>query len=346
MTFKSKGIKLHPTVEIYHDVVPYLAGISSYDFFMSPVKCAQAWRDATSRLKSDFGDLFPMRKPSPAPLSYGHLVCLGAPVSLPKDGEPNIKPFASSLDEGIEILHEKKGSDFTKNEWFSHYLATWCYLKEQFPADNLSFSGFGVEGPLTSAVLMRGQDFLMDLYDEPEKSKLFLELLADSVIDFVKLTRRINKTAEIQDSAGIADDFSSLVPPAMWPDFVLPFLDQQYAGLTKGKNIKRYLHMENLSPGHLPLLKELKLNHFQPSVSNMLTLADMKDLLDPSISFDWLLYSFHITAMTDEQIQEWVDETVAAGVSIIRTQFGAYAYQINQTDRIKAFFRAFEKYRV
>ncbi len=344
MSYKCNGIELQPIVEIYHDVIPYLAGISSYDFFMSPEKCAQAWRTATRRLQNDFADLFPLRKPAPAPLSYGHLVCLGAPVLVPKDGEPNIKPFASSLDAGLEILSEKKSSDFTKNEWFSHYLSTWHYLKEQFPAENIPFSGFGVEGPLTSAVLMRGQDFLLDLYDEPEKSKHFLVLLTDSIIDFVKLTRRINNAAEIQDSAGIADDFASLVPPAMWPKFVLPFLEQQYAGLTNGKN--RFLHLENLSARHLPLLKELKLNHFQPSVANMLTLTDMKNLLDPAISFDWLLYSYHITDMTDEQIQAWVDGAVAAGVSLIRTQFGAYAYQVNQIDRIKAFFRAFEKYRV
>ena len=49
--------------------------------------------------------------------------------------------------------------------------------------------------------------------------------------------------------------------------------------------------------------------------------------------------------MSDVQIQKWVDKTVEAGVSIIRTQFGRYTCQSGKLDRIKAFYKAFEKYK-
>jgi len=344
MKYSYNQKELFPTVEVYHDVIPAIAKVSMNDFYMDKKKCAYAWKKGTEVLKDYYGDLFPMRKPSPPPISYGHLISIGAPVTIPEDGEPNITAFAGSIDEAIDILKEKKGMDFSANQWFQHYLELWDYLKTEFPEENIPFSGFGDQGPLTSAVLMRGQDFLLDLYDEPEKCKVFLELLTDSTIDFTKLIRRINNQPEIQPNGGIVDDHASLIPPAMWDEFVIPYWDQRFNGIYSGPS--RFVHVENLFPAHLKYLKHAKITHYQPSVSDMITLEAVRDNLDPDITVDWLLYSYYITGMTDEQIQAWVDEVVQAGIAIIRTQFGAYAYQENKFDRIKAFFAAFDKYKV
>ncbi|MBQ3141665.1 MAG: hypothetical protein IJC25_06860, partial [Clostridia bacterium] len=177
MKYAYQGREILPVVEIYHDVLPYLAGVSMRDFFLDAEQCAKAWEIGNQKLYETFGDELPLRKPTPAPLSYGHLICLGAPVTLPEDGEPNVRPFASSLDEGIEILKAKKGMDFTKNEMFQQYLHIWEYLKQRFPDASPDFSGFSFQGPLTTAVLMRGQDLLCDLYDEPEKAAEFIMLV-------------------------------------------------------------------------------------------------------------------------------------------------------------------------
>ena len=334
--------EIFPIAEIYHDIIPYLSKIGMKDFYMDKEKCVYAWKTATKILKEYFGDLFPMRKPAPAPISYGHLISIGAPVTIPDDGEPNISPFAGSIEEAIEFLKEKKGKDFSKNEMFQHYLDVWNHLKEVFPEDSIPFTGFGDEGPVTSAVLMRGQDFFSDLYDEPEKCGEFLKLLTESIVDFVKTYRKINKQPEIQESGYIADDFASLISPGMWDEFVVPYWNQQYESLCDGKT--RFVHVENLYPDHLKYLKKAGITHYQPSVSEKITLENVKENLDPDITFDWLLYSFRITEMTDRQIEDWVDKAVNAGVSIIRTQLGAYTCQKNKLDRIIKFIEVFEKY--
>ena len=335
--------ELFPVVEVYHDIIPHLSGIGMKTFYTDKEKCAFAWKTATDILKEYFGDLFPMRKPAPPPISYGHLISIGAPVTIPDDGEPNVTPFAHSVDEAIEILKEKKGIDFSKNEMFQHYLDLWSCLKERFPEEKIPFTGFNHQGPVTSAVLMRGQDFFYDIYDEPEKSREFLKLLTASTIDFIKQNRRINGQPEILESGNIADDFASLIPPDMWDEFVIAHWNQVYEGLCSGK--ERFVHVENLCPDHLKYLINAKITHYQPSVSEKITLKDVKENLDPGITFDWLLYSFHITGMTDKQIEDWVDKTVHAGVSTIRTQLGAYTHQIDKLDRIKVFFKTFDKYR-
>ena len=89
---------------------------------------------------------------------------------------------------------------------------------------------------------------------------------------------------------------------------------------------------------------DAKLTHYQPSVADRLTIENIRANTD--VPFDWLLYTYHIVDMSDAQIEAWVDNTVKAGITTIRTQFGKYAWSTGKMDRILAFYKAFEKYRV
>jgi len=342
--YRHHGREIVPTIEVYHDLIPHMAGVSMRAFFLDSAACVRAWRDGSARFNERLGDVCAPRTPSPPPLSYGHLVCLGAPLNVPEDGEPNVAPFAGSIDEAIAQLRDKRDMDFTEHTWFRHYLDLWRVLRERFPDVNMPFSGFGVQGPITSAVLMRGQDFLLDLLDEPGKCQTFLQLMADSIVAFVKVTRRINREPDVHSGGYVADDFASLISPDHWPEFVIPAINRNYEGLIPPGGF-RFLHLENLTPRHLPLLKSLGLSAFQPSVSPALTLENVKANLDRSIDFDWLLYSYDVTAMSDTAIQRWVNQAADAGVSRIRTQVGAYAFQTNKLDRIRAFHEAFKTYK-
>jgi hypothetical protein len=313
------------------------------DFFLDGKKCAHAWKLAAAELFDCFGDLFPMRRPSCAPISYGHLICLGAEAVFPENGEPNIKPFTGSIDEAIRILNRCRGMDFSQNEMYRHYLGVWEQLKDSFPDQDIPFEGFNHQGPVTSAVLMRGQDFLCDLYDEPDKCAEYMRIMTDSIIEFIKQNRNLNGRPEISNGSFVCDDFASLIAPDMWGEFVIPFWNRLYSGISNGGG--RAMHVEDCAPGHLKYFKDAGITHFQPSVSDKITLRDIKDNLDPDITYDWLLYSYYITDMTDIQVQKWVDDTVSTGVSVVRTQFGAYTHQRGKLDRIKAFYKAFEKYK-
>ncbi|OGV81790.1 MAG: hypothetical protein A3K19_26355 [Lentisphaerae bacterium RIFOXYB12_FULL_65_16] len=224
-----------------------------------------------------------------------------------------------------------------------HYDDLCAYLRVQFPEQKVPFSGLGSQGPITSAVLLRGQDFIYDVIDYPEQVREFLTLLTDSIIRYRHFQNEMNGLPAVNSQAGgLADDFASLLSPDMWPDFVVPFWNRLLDGVTSGS--QRSVHCENLSPAHLKYLKDIRLTHFQPSVSDMLTIENVK--ANTAIPFDWLLYSYHITEMSDAQIQAWVDKTVSAGITSIRTQFGEFACKRGKLDRIKSFYRAFEKYRV
>jgi len=344
MKYAYKGREIRPMVEIYHDVVPYLGGITEGEFYRDAEKCAAAWKKANAAISDCFGELLPPRAPSAAPLSYGHLVSIGAQVNLPEDSEPNIRPFVNSLEEGIALLKDCRGIDFFDNPTAKHYIEVNEYLQSQFPEYQIApLAGYGVEGIITTAELMRGQDFFMDLYDDPELTHEFLTLLNENLIAFNRAQRVRNGLSEMNPAGGaIADDFASLIPPDLWPEFVIPYWNQFYAGV--GEGTYHWLHCENTHPSQLRYLKDAGITHYQPSVADQLTLENVRANTD--VSFDWLLYAYRIVDMTDDQIQAWVDETVRAGVSRIRTQFGKYTWSAGKMDRILAFFKAFEKYRI
>ena len=64
-----------------------------------------------------------------------------------------------------------------------------------------------------------------------------------------------------------------------------------------------------------------------------------------SLPFDWLLYMYHVTEMTDQQIADWVAEAIPYEPTAIRTQLGAYTIQSGKVDRIQAFLDVADSYR-
>ena len=349
MKYMYQGKEIYPTVEIYPDVIPYISGITDHQFYTNPELCIKAWRDGNAAIAEYFGQFSKMLTLTKAPtapgLSYGHLVSLGAPLKLPtKDGEPNVTPFASDIDEAIAIIKAKKNVDFGDNDVFRYYVAMNKALQEAFPNENIPLTaGYGYEGAITSAVLIRGQDFLCDIYDEPEKAHEFLTLLNESIIEFKKFTNRFNGQPERSRYMWLCDDFASLITPCLWPEFVVPYWKQYFDELSI-EGSRRTVHCENTHPSQLRYLKDVGLAHYQPSVATALTIENIKENTD--VPFDWLLYAFSIVKMTDEEIEAWVDNTVQAGIRKIRTQFGRYAWREGKMDRILAFYKAFEKYRV
>lgn len=344
MKYVYNGKRFYPIVEMYHDIIPHIAGITDREFYTEPEKCVAAWKKAIPAMDEFFGDFAVAHPVGAPPLSYGHLISLGAPLRIPEEGEPNIRPFADSLEEAIEILNAKKNCDFFDNPTAQYYIAMNKLLQENFPEQKIApTAGYGYEGIITTAVLMRSQDFLCDLYDEPELVHEFLTLLNESIISFVKAQRRINGQPEVNPVfTGCCDDFASLIPPYMWEEFVVPYWKQYYDALSDGGT--HFMHCENVYPEQLRYLRAATINRYQPSVAERLTIENVRANTD--VQFDWLLYTFRIVNMTDEEIESWVDEAVRAGIWKVRTQFGKYAWSIGKMNKIKVFIKAFDKYLV
>lgn len=305
------GKKFEWYVSSGYSVYAYLAGLRLDEIYKDYSSCANAFKVGREKIKEIFGEEVTTSPPSCAPISYGHVICLGAPVTFPDDSEPGVRPIYKSIDEGIEALKEEV--DFSNNYLFKHYLGMWEYLKKEFPDEKVYFSGFGWEGPITTSVLLRGTDFYMDILEFPEKAKKFLSLVTESIIKFVYFTKKINSQPPVNsEGAGLCDDLSSLVSPSLWDEFVIPYWEKYYRGLTTGK---RTIHVENLKPEHLSFLKKVNIAHYDPAISPALNPKIIRENID--IPFGWQLPSFQLRDMKKEDVQKWVCEMVAQGAGLL-----------------------------
>jgi len=124
----------------------------------------------------------------------------------------------------------------------------------------------GQEGPITTAILLRGQAFLIDLYEAPQAAHHLLDVVTETYLAYVRYARDLS--GESGGTVGIADDFAGLISPAMWPEFVLPYWRRIFEQLGPGR---RMVHSELLRDQHLKFLAELKIDHFDPGADQFLT---------------------------------------------------------------------------
>jgi hypothetical protein len=314
--------------------LPFLCSIDLDEYYLRPASCVKAIREGRSRVRELFGDDVELPAVSCPHLSYGHVACLGAKVLFPRDSEPSVWPIFTDIDSAIEAV--KRETDFEENELYRHYIGVHELLKREFPDENVKFSGFGWEGPVTSAVLLRGKGFCADIYRRPERAKMFLELLTDSIVRFERLIRRVNSEPEVNpESTGLVDDFSSLIHPDLWGEFVVPYWEEFYSRLTSGR---RTLHCENLDEKHLRYLGQVGISYYDPSVSARLSPSIIKRNI--GIPFTWRLPSFELANMTEDQVEHWVRRSAQEGATHVHMYVERITCQGRNPNKVKAFISA------
>lgn len=321
-------------IVLVEETLPYLAHVRIDEFYLDPESCVLTFKLGRSKIKDIFNENVSYPSVSCPPISYGHVACLGCEIVFPKDSEPYAKPAFASLDDGIRTLEREV--DFNDNPLFNHYLKMYEYLKGAFPDEKIAFSGFGGEGPITSAGLLRGQGFFADIHREPKKVERFLELLTASIVKFTHFTREINGEEGVNPhGSGLCDDFASYIPPSIWPKFVIPYWNLYYRGITTGK---RTVHCENLSPDHLKYLAEVGISFYEPSVSPKLNPRIIKERT--KVPFNWLHPPFKLITMTEEEVRDWVMQVASVGVEHIWLEVDRFICEGNNPGKVMAFVNA------
>ena len=275
-----------------------LTGIPIKEFNLNPAAGIEVYRKGRLLLRDLAGPEVALPGLATPPVSYGHIHALGAELIFPEDGEVNHSTLCNTLEEGVEIL--KKPVDYAKVGMFPFYLDYREKMKAAFPNENVHLS-MGYEGPITTAYTLRRDDFFYDPHDNPELTKEFLRLIIVSLLDYCRFWAKVNGRPEIEpESAGMCDDIASMISPAMWPDFVIPYVNQFFEGRTTGM---RNAHIEDLRPEHLHLLEDIGLVYFDPSISPKISPKDLN--ANCRVPFGWRLGSFHYDSMDCQDVQDF-----------------------------------------
>ncbi len=287
-----------------------LAGVRFDRLFREADAIAEAYTVGEPKARALFGPQVRYGGPGWAGISYGHANCLGSTLRFPRDSEVAHTPIYGSLGEGIAALQQPV--DWASAGLMPTYLDLWEQLKRAFPDQHIGFSGFGYEGPITTAWEVRGHSFFTDTYDDPERYSEFMRLLTRSILDYAAFVRALNGQPPRSDRVSLYDDVSSLIHPRRWPELVLPYQEQFFLGQELDA-ARRHAHIENLVPAHLPYLDALGLDSFDPSVSPRLRPADLRERC--SVPFLWRLNGMHVRDLTRDQVRRFVLNAVAEGAS-------------------------------
>lgn len=310
-----------------------LTGTPIREFNLDPEACIEAYRKGRPLIREIFGpevQLPPLSTPS---ISYGHVNGLGSQLTFPEGGEVGHSHIYDSLDEAIAAL--QRPVDFATAGMAPFYIEFHEKMQAAFPGEKVGFA-YSLEGPITTAWEMRGEGFFLDIYDEPEKTEHFLRLATDSIIDFHRFRSRVNGTPAVNPAGGgMVDDLASMIPPQLWPRFVLPYWEQYYRGITSGP---RSAHVEDLRPPQLPYLEDIGLRRYDPSISHKLN--PQLIFAHCRVPFGWRLGSFHYSGLSHREVQDFVYQSVADGASEVFTYVAADMCREPAIGKVQSFIEA------
>ena len=313
-----------------------IAGIPADRLFLEADAVVDAYTRGRPMLRELFGPDLAIGGPHMSYISYGHINCLGARLVFPENSEVAQEPLYDSLAEGVAALRARQDMDFTKQGMFPYFLDLWETLKRAFPDEPIPFTGFKPGGPLTDAWALRGHGFFTDLYDDPPLMKEFLRLVTAGVVRFRRLLARLDGRPEFSEHGDYqADDVAAMLAPALWPEFVMPFQEQYFTGLTSGG---RSAHIEGLTVDHLHLLDELGLDFFDPSVSPKLTPALIRD--GCRVPFLWRLTDMDHNDLTPLETERWVFAAAADGATEVSTFVWRNTCTPEKAEKVRAFIGA------
>ena len=310
-----------------------LTGIPIREFNLNPEACIETFRRGRpprpETVAHEVGD---PGVSTPA-VSYGHVNALGSELLFPEGGEVAHTHVYGSLEEGVRRLREPV-------EWAEAGMAPFFLqfrerLREAFPGEAVGLS-FGAEGPITTAYELRGQDFYMDVLDDPPLAREFLRATVDSIVEFHGWLCSLDGREPVNpNGAGMCDDCAAFIPPRLFPEMVVPFWEQYYEGMTTGR---RSAHVESLRAEQLPFLEAIGLSSFDPSISPHLNPQIVAG--GCRVPFSWRLACFHYREMSCQDVEDFVFQSAADGASGVHTVVAETMCHPEGVAKVHAFMRA------
>jgi len=286
-----------------YDAYAWYAQRSLRDYYLDKEAAWEINQVARNLVTETFGWNPGVRMPY---LAYASLTALGVEITYPADGEPMIvRPIVNSPAD-VDALPQIE--DVASAGASPHLVDMWKYLCDrEGKAVPLSL---GNEAPITAAMLVRGSDFLMDVFDNPEFAHRLLGRLTDLFIATERAKRSVLGRPTSGGDVGLADDFAGLLAPPQYREFVIPYYNRIYESLGAER---RSLHSELLRPEHLPMLTEFSLDHFDPHTDQYLTVRDMVDGVPQGITWNWRILSAHLVTGSPASLTREFEEAVADG---------------------------------
>lgn len=244
--------------------------------------------------------------------------------------------------------------DMSRAGAFPRALEFYEWMRAHAPQGvSVGFTG-GSQAPFTTAVLLRGEGFLLDLVDHPDLAHRFLQTLTKTSIrqrEFALwLAQQTVGAAGApasgwrmppdwhapQDSVGFTDDYGGLLGPNLYFEFDVQYMLQIADHF---RAARRTIHTELLRRPHLATLQEHGWGYIDVGTDPYLTLADCREVLHIPFLVQ-MKTSAEMLHSTPEAIQARYREMVAEGAQTMLVELCRGVPEAN----IRAFIEVAREY--
>ena len=262
------------SVAVPPEVYTEYCGVTMGDYHADPAVQMHVQLRGPEILHEKYG--LPLRR-SVAPdfSSYIDASLFGLEVDFSEDNIPSPKGHPiKSLEQAAALTVPQ---DISNAGLYPGALEFYEYMKANAPDDVSVGFGGGGEAPVTNAILLRGQDFLLDIYDRPDLAHKFLATLTEANIRQREFARELTGQSGPMESIGYCDDFGGLLTPEQYTEFNLPYLLRiaDHFGAEK-----RHIHTELLRKPHLKILQDHGWVSIDVGTDPYLTVTDCREVLD------------------------------------------------------------------
>lgn len=197
--------------------------------------------------------------------AYREASACGAILDFPKDDLPIMKKHAITDKTAFTF----KSPDINSSERLIDKIKGVRYLSEYYKGEK-AVVGW-IEAPLQSAAMLYNlNDFMMDLFEEPEFCKELLDFAAELGIAFA-----LEQAKAGADIIGIGDATASLVSSDLYETLIYPYTEKVVNGIRNKSNVKLKYHICGSAKHILPYAKKL---HFD--IINIDSKIDAKEAFD------------------------------------------------------------------
>jgi hypothetical protein len=192
--------------------------------------------------------------------TYDDAGFFGAPVVFLPGQVPDTRPILTGdkkhllFDQGLP--DPLRGGIFAQAHCLHEEMADYLAQQPTYRDRPVRLEPFGLytSGPLTVATALRGSEFYLDLYTDPEYARALLDFVVEGTIARIRAQRRTFGLAEVAPDLFFADDAIQMISTEMLVEFLLPAYRKLKAGLTTAEWIK--IHLCGDATRHFKVLKE------------------------------------------------------------------------------------------
>jgi uroporphyrinogen-III decarboxylase len=171
--------------------------------------------------------------------------------------------------------------------------------------------GLGTDGPLTVATSLRGADFYLDFYTDPDFVHQLLDYITEGTIARIKAHREFFGMPLVTETWSFADDAVQMLSTDMVREFVLPYHQKLKKALTTAEHIA--LHLCGDATRHFKMFRdELGINSFDTGFP--IDFGAMRQVLGPDVVIQGGVRAPQLAQDTPENIYNEARRILESGI--------------------------------